>query len=314
MSYLEKERPDCLLPNLFGAEVATLLACRLSARPPPVVPTVRVVVRHDRSWQWRLGMRRELLSRASHIVGVSQGVSDSVVETLGVERIRVTSIYNPVAAPHIQGRMTGLPEHSWFLDGGAPVILSAGRFTDQKGFATLIRAFALVTAQVPCRLVIVGEGRERKRLERLIRGLGLTERISLPGWLENPFALMARASLFVVSSTYEGFSRVLVEAMACGCPCVSTDCPAGPAEILGNGEYGALVPVGDVSALADAMYRVLEQPPNGHLLKQRAAWFSVDRAAMKHELLLSDLICRFGNKRTDTSSSGDDDSSTLRAT
>ena len=301
MSYLEKEHPDCLLPNLYGAEIATLLACRLSARPPPVVPTVRVFVRHDRSWRWRLGMRRELLSRASHIIGVSRGVSDSVAETLGVERTRITSIYNPVVAPHIQSRMTVPPDHSWFLDGGAPIILSAGRFTDQKDFSTLIRAFALVAAQVPCRLVIVGEGRERKRLERLIRGLGLTGRISLPGWFENPFALMARASLFVVSSMYEGFSRVLVEAMACGCPCVSTDCPAGPAEILGNGEYGALVPVGNATALAEAMCRVLERPPDRHLLKQRAAWFSVDRAAMKHELLLSDLICRLGNERTDTS-------------
>ena len=313
MSYLEKERPDCVLPNLFGAEVATLLACRLRTRPPPVAPTIRVVVRHDRSWRWRQGMRRELLSRASHVVGVSQGVSDSVSGTLGVKRSKVTTIYNPVVTPHILGKATEPPGHAWFLDAGPPIVLSAGRLTEQKDFLTLIKAFALVTARRPCRLVVVGEGKERKRLERMARKLGLADRISLPGWIENPFALMARASLFVVSSIYEGFSRVLVEALACGCPCVSTDCQSGPAEILGYGEYGTLVPVGDERELAAAMYRVLELPPDRCLLKQRAAWFSVDRAARKYELLLADLISTSDNVRMDSSRSGDDNLGALIA-
>ena len=294
VSYLEIESPDCILPNLAGAEAATLLACRFAARPPPIVPTIRVVVRHDRSWRLRLFMRRHLFSGAAHFVGVSQGVSDSVVATMGVARHKITTIYNPVVTPHLQGKMRIVPNHSWFFDGGAPVILSAGRLTDQKDFSTLIRAFALVTARHPCRLIILGEGEERGRLERTVKGLGLTDRVSLPGWVENPFAFMARASLFVVSSSSEGFSRVLVEALACGCPCVSTDCPVGPAEILGDGEFGPLVPVGDESALAAKMYRILERPPDRDVLRERAAQFSVDRAAAEYEGLISEFVTPSG--------------------
>ena len=190
--------------------------------------------------------------------------------------------------------MTLDPEHPWFLDGGAPVILSAGRFTEQKDFSTLVKAFVLVADRQPSRLVILGEGRERKKLERLVRELGLVDRVSFPGWIENPFALMARASLFVVSSRYEGFSRVLVEALACGCPCVSTDCPAGPAEILDNGRIGPLVPVGDERALASAMLRVLERRPEESVLRERAADFSVNRAAAEYEALLLELTSPSG--------------------
>ena len=290
VSYLEIESPDCILPNLSGAEAATLLASRLLGRHPPIVPTIRVVVRHDRSWHLRSLMRQRLFSGAAHFVGVSQGVSDSVVSTMGVERNKITTIYNPVATSHLQSKSAALPDHSWFLDGGAPVILSAGRFTEQKGFSTLVRAFALVTAQRSCRLVILGEGRERSRLRRMVRRLGFADRVSLPGWVENPFAFMSRASLFVVSSIYEGFSRVLVEALACGCPCVSTDCPAGPAEILRNGEFGPLVPVGDASALAAAMHHVLTSPPDRRVLQERAAQFSVERTAVEYEVLLSGLV------------------------
>ncbi len=288
-SYLELRNPDCILPNSFGGEAATLLACRLAARPPPIVPTVRVVVTHDRSWRFRQRMRRDLYTDAACLVGVSRGVSDSLSSVLGVARDRIRTIYNPVPIPHPRRGMTPLHDHPWFLEGGDPVILSAGRFTAQKDFRTLVRAFALVTARRRSRLVILGEGKERKRLERLVRELGLEDRVSLPGWTDNPFPLMARAALFVVSSRYEGFSRVVVEALACGCPCVSTDCPSGPAEILRDGEVGPLVPVGDVRALAMAMLGVLERRPEQSLLRERAADFSVDRAAAEYETLLRSL-------------------------
>ena len=294
-SYLELRRPDCILPNSSGGEAATLLACRLVTRPPPAVPTVRVVPTHDRSWRFRRQMRRKLYTSAARLVGVSRGVSDSVASTMGVARDRIRTIYNPVLTPHLQRNMTLAPEHPWVLDGGAPVILSAGRFTEQKDFSTLVRAFVLIADRRPCRLVILGEGRERKKLERLARELGLADRVSFPGWIDNPFAIMARASLFVVSSRYEGFSRVLVEALACGCPCISTDCPAGPAEILCNGRIGPLVPVGDERALASAMLRVLERRPEESVLRERAADFSVERAAAEYEALLMDLTSPSGN-------------------
>ena len=166
------------------------------------------------------------------------------------------------------------------------MILAAGRLTAQKDYPTLIKAFARLNAQRPSRLIILGEGRMRKALERLVKGLDLTDHVSLPGWVENPFAFMSRASLFVLSSRFEGLPGVLVQALACGCPCVSTNCPAGPAEILQDGKFGPLVPVGDEQALADAMYGTLAQPPERHMLQQRAGYFSLERAVTAYEKLI----------------------------
>lgn len=160
----------------------------------------------------------------------------------------------------------------------------------QKDYPTLIKAFADLMARRPCRLIILGEGKKRKDLEDLVEGLRLADQVSLPGWVDNPFAFMSHASLFVLSSLHEGLPGVLVQALACGCPCVSTDCPAGPSEILRGGEFGPLVPVGDDVALADAMYRVLAQPPERHMLQQRAADFSSDQAVTAYEKLISAIV------------------------
>ena len=126
--------------------------------------------------------------------------------------------------------------------------------------------------------------------------LGLGDLVSLPGWVENPFAFMSRASVFVVSSIHEDLPTVLVEALACGCPCVSTDCPAGPAEILRNGEFGSLVPVGDEVELAEAMHLVLDRPANRRVLQSRAADFSLEKVAAAYESLLSNLMSSSGDR------------------
>ena len=287
-SYMDLEKPDCVLPNLSRPNAATLLACCFLAEHPPIIPTIRNFVQYHR---YRTKRRYRHLARdAAHFVGVSQGVSDSLAATIGVPRRSVTTIYNPVVTPRLHVKMAERPDHPWFFDGGAPVILAAGRLATQKDYPTLIKAFARLTAEHPCRLIILGEGKRRKELEGLVKKLRLTERVSFPGWVENPFAFMSRASLFVLSSIHEGLPGVLVQALACGCPCVSTDCPAGPSEILQDGTFGPLVPVGDDAALAEAMERVLAQPPDGHVLQQRAADFSADRAVDAYEKLISTLI------------------------
>ena len=287
-SYVVREKPDCILPSLPRATVATLLACHFLAEHPPIIPIVRGVVQHQRYRHRR--RYRHLFANAAHCVGVSQGVSDSVAAAVGVPSKGITTIYNPVVTPDLHGRMAERPNHPWLLDGGAPVILAAGRLENQKDYPTLIKAFARVASRRPCRLIILGEGKRRKALEGLVRGLKLTDWVSLPGWVENPFAFVSRASLFVLSSRYEGLPGVLVQALACGCPCVSTDCPAGPAEILQDGKFGPLVPVGDEVALAEAMDRVLEQPPDRHVLQQRAADFSAETSVAAYEKLISTLV------------------------
>ncbi len=287
-SYMQLERPDCVVSHLPRAETATLLACRMTGERPPIVPTVHSHV-HHRSYRNRLRSRR-LFHGAAHFVGVSRGVSDSLAAAVAIPRENITTIYNPVVTPEVHVRAAEQPSHPWLLDGGAPVILAAGRLSKEKDYPTLLRAFARLVGRRPCRLVILGQGERKGELEGLAQDLAVAHRISFAGWVENPFAFMSRASLFVLSSIYEGLPTVLVEAMACGCPCVSTDCPAGPAEILEDGRYGPLVPVGDETALAEAMERVLDQPPDGRLLRERATDFSAERSVTAYEQLISTFV------------------------
>lgn len=286
--YMAHEKPDCVLPNLPRAEIAALLAARLLAEPPPIIPTVRNSVRHHRLRYRR--RYRHLFPSAARCVGVSDGVADGLAAVTGIPRKSITTIYNPVVTGDLQTRMAEQPDHPWLLDGGAPVILAAGRLEAQKDHPTLIKAFARLAGRRSCRLIILGQGRMKKELEGLARELNLGGRVSFPGWVENPFAFMSRASLFVLSSIHEGLPGVLVQAMACGCPCVSTDCPAGPAEILQDGKFGPLVPVGDEVALAEAMDRVLDQPPDRDVLRQRAAYFSADTAVAAYENLIVECV------------------------
>ena len=139
-------------------------------------------------------------------------------------------------------------------------------------------------------LIIVGEGERRKQLEECVRSLNLEDKVSLPGWVANPFAFMSRSALFVLSSKFEGLGNALIEALACGCPCVSTDCHSGPSEILEGGRIGPLVPVGDHTALANAMKRVLDNPPTKEMLMRRGAFFSAERAVDAYEKLIMETV------------------------
>ena len=166
------------------------------------------------------------------------------------------------------------------------MILATGRLTDQKKFSTLIEAFAILRAQRECRLAILGEGELRASLEALVAERGLAPDVLLPGFVANPFAWMRQASLFVLSSAWEGLPTVLIEAMACGVPVVTTDCPSGPREILEDGRWGRLVPVGDASALAIAISGALDEKirPNVSL---RASDCEVDKAARQYLSLMA---------------------------
>lgn len=281
---LERERPDVVFANLPQAEYAAFFAARLLPRPPPVVPVMRNIVEPDGR---RTRRRRLLLPRAARIVAVSRGVADSVSAHAGIERGRIDVIYNPAVTPAALERRLTAPDHPWFRDDGPPVVLGVGRLAPQKDFATLIEAFRLVLAQRPCRLTILGEGPLRRDLEDRVRSLGLEDAVSMPGWVDNPYAFMARAALFVLSSRHEGFPGVLVEALACGCPSVSTDCPAGPSEILEDPDL--LAPVGDPEALAGAILRALARPADAAKLRAVAARFSLERAVEGYDGLISEL-------------------------
>jgi glycosyltransferase involved in cell wall biosynthesis len=161
-----------------------------------------------------------------------------------------------------------------------------GRLTEAKDFGTLIKAFAEVLKVKDCRLVILGEGEKRRELESLIESLNLVNKISMPGFVDNPYKYMRQASVFVLSSKWEGLPNVLIEAMACGTPLVATDCPSGPNEILQNGEYGLLVSVGDKDKMAEAILQQLEVPTDCNKLLERSLNFSVTRAVNEYLKLI----------------------------
>jgi glycosyltransferase involved in cell wall biosynthesis len=224
--------------------------------------------------------------RADGVVAVSAGVADDLAQAIDLPRARIAVVYNPVVTPAVLEQSLAELRDPWFAAGEPPVILGVGRLTVPKDFPTLIRAFARLRRTRPARLLILGEGELRAELEALAGELGLTDEVRLPGFADNPFAYMRRSDLFVLSSTWEGFGNVLVEAMACGTPVVSTDCPSGPAEILEHGKWGRLVPVSDVEALADAMLATLDAPTRPDVAV-RAAEFNVASAVEGYLAVMS---------------------------
>lgn len=286
--YIDEHEPDCILPSLPRAKSATLLALCFTAKKPVVIPTTHSVLM-NRKRRFR-NLYSILLPFADHIVAVSEGVADNLALKLEIPRDRISRIYNPADTSKIAELARDVPDHPWMSDDGPPVILAAGRLARVKDFPILLRAFCQVSRNRDVRLIILGEGSWRKRLENMIRKMDMETIVSLPGWVSNPYAFMSRASLFVLSSRYEGLGNVLIEAMACGCPCVSTDCPSGPAEILDNGRFGPLVPVGNTPELAASIEGVLDSPPDKKVLKARAQEFALDASVDQYERLILDLV------------------------
>lgn len=288
--YLQQNRPSALVSHMSHANVVAVLAKKLTR-----TKTRLILVEHN-----TLSVNKSNLIRARFIpplmkwlypsvdaiVGVSKGVAEDLEFQLGLAEQKVNVIYNPVVDEQLIAKAKTPLDHPWFEKGHLPVFLAVGRLTTQKDFSTLIKAFALLRKHRLARLIILGEGELRTELEAMVNMLGIAEDISLPGFVENPYAYMYNANAFILSSRWEGLPTVLIEAMACGCPVVATDCPSGPKEILDAGKYGALVPVGDEIALSAAMSNVLDNSVNTDLLVQRTMDFSVEQATSKYLALL----------------------------
>jgi glycosyltransferase involved in cell wall biosynthesis len=200
---------------------------------------------------------RFLYPFADSIIAISHGVARDLATTAKLSLESIEVIYNPTISPQLSEKSQESIGHPWFAPGQSPVVLGVGRLEQQKDFPTLIHAFAKVRQMQTAKLVILGSGREEKKLLSLVNELKLNEDVAMLGFVDNPYAYMAKSAVFVLSSAWEGFGNVIVEAMAVGTPVVSTNCPNGPEEILDNGKYGELVPVGDSQAMAEAILRVL---------------------------------------------------------
>lgn len=255
---VQRERPDILLSTSSGANIIAALAYLLSGRRGRLVLSERGMLRTELSWKKLIQswLKRVLYPTADCITAVSQGVKDDLVQQLHLRPEAVTVIYNPV----VDGRLDELAAEPvlepWFAD-ERPTILTAGRLVHEKDYSSLLTAFSHITEETDSRLAILGTGPLRSALEEQAEELGLGERIAFLGFEPNPFRFMSRCSVFALSSLYEGLPGVLIQAMACGAAVVSTDCPAGPSEIVSNGIDGILVPVGDPRELGNAIHRLL---------------------------------------------------------
>lgn len=296
MRYVRGNQPDALISVMDHANLVAAWAKMLTRTKTRLIATIHKdhlgYLREAPTFKDRLILRafRYFQRSIDATVAVSQGAAESAARTaeIPVERIKV--IYNVVVTAELSEKMMAAIDHPWLVKHEQPVILGVGRLNRFKDFGTLICAFALVRQQRPMRLLILGEGEERAGLEMLVRELNLQADVQMPGFVANPFAYMARADLFVLSSQSEALPTVLIEAMACGCPVVSTDCPSGPAEILENGRYGDLVPVGDAAAMAAAVLKSLDVPREAEGLKLRANDFSVDKITADYLALIETII------------------------
>jgi len=292
--YLRRERPQSILSAMDHANIVAIWARKLSGVPCRVIVSVHNTLSRTTAHSSNLRVRlipnliRIFYPWADDIVTVSNGVADDFASTIGLQRERIKVIYNPVITPELFEKAREPLDHPWFAAGQPPVVLSVGRLAKEKDYPTLIRAFALVRRKYPARLMILGEGEERPKLETLIKELGLENDVSLPGFVDNPYAYIARSAVFVLSSAWEGFGNVLVEAMAVGTPVVSTDCPSGPAEILEGGKWGKLVPVGDIEKIAKAIMTTLRDPNHPDVAK-RAQDFRIEKLVQNYlKVLLND--------------------------
>lgn len=291
MRYLRSEQPNALLSTLMYANVVATFALR-AARTD-----TRLVLREANSISRSHTRQKSLISRAirlgaiwayrssDRVIGVSRGVADDLRNVLNLSKNKSVVIHNPAVRDEVLAQAENVT-----ADNDVPTIISVGRLAEQKDFSTLLRAFAILRQTRKAQLIILGEGQKRDELEHLAFKLNLKDDVHMPGFVNDPYSYMTKASVFVLSSQWEGCPNVLIEAMACGTPVVSTDCPSGPAEILEDGRWGRLVPVGDVEAMAKAIDLTLDSPPPDGLV-DRAMDFHVDRIAEEYlNVLLPDYF------------------------
>lgn len=288
--YLRRSNPDVLLSTITPTNVIAVWANLIPgvefkhvvrvARPESEAAKVQ---NNTKKEQLTATLARRSYPYADEIVAISKGVADDLRSNTSLERIHV--VYNPVVTEQLKQQAAETVDHPWFSKDLA-VILGVGRFVDQKDFTTLIRAFTHLRDQRNAKLVIFGDGKMRPELELLIEELDIKEDVDLPGFTNNPYKYMANADVFVNSAKHEGFGNVIIETMATGTSIVATDCPGAPAELLSNGEFGQLVPVGDPEEMMDGIDEILDNPTKPGLLHDRAEDFSLEKSIKKYSTIL----------------------------
>ena len=281
--YLKREEPDALLSDKDRVNQVAIAARWLAG------VNTRVILRSGTTITKALE-NRDLTARITHYLSMrylykfadaittpSTGSAQDLSNFAAIPPDRITVIPNPVDTQTIRRLASDPVAHEWFRPNQPPVIVAIGELGGSKDYETLVRAFAILRRERPVRLFIMGEGKGREKLRKLLIELHLEGEVELFGFTKNPFAYLAKSSLFVLSSHYEGFGMALLEALSLGVPSVATDCPFGPGDILQHGRFGALVPVGDTEAMAVQMALTLNNPPDPSFLMEAASPYALER-------------------------------------
>jgi len=295
ISYLRRMDPEVLFSHMSHVSVVCLAINRFVDINTMIIPTEHKAVGSapgstikSRTVQ---ALMPYLYPTADHIVAVSEGVANSVVDQTATAPNKVSVLPNPVDLETIRDRAEDTVDDDWLVDDQLEVILFVGRLEAQKSLETWLNTFKRVYKDNPnVRGIIAGSGSKREELQSTANHLGIENVVRFPGYIDNPYAYMSKASIFLLTSIYEGLPTVIIEALACGCPVVATDCPSGPREILENGEFGRLAPVGDVEHLAEAVTVTLDNPQPSKKLHQRADRYSPTTVIQEYESFLEDEV------------------------
>lgn len=295
--YLKTTQPDLIWAHTDPCLFASVLGRKMSSVKVPVAWSIH----NEPSYKGKKRLYlNPMLRECAGVHAISHGVARSLIRIIPAFPDLVSKVF-VIDYPFDTARISSLAQkptdHKWLaLDQSAgkcpKLVIAASQLIKRKNIELLIRAFSSVLRMTDARLIILGEGDRRGVLESLARELKVDHAISMPGFVENPYPFMAKADLFVMSSNTEGFGRVLMEALICGSPVVSTDCKSGPREVLEDGRWGRLVPVDDEAALTGAILESLGEDADRNALKARGMSFDVDAVTFGYE----DFIFRIVNQ------------------
>lgn len=295
---IKHEKPSVILSFLTYTNYLTILARNLANPGIPMFLSQQINLKRPLKNQKFKRIKEKVLIRnlypkATGIIAVSKGIRENLITDYKIPKNKCFVIYNMANIKGIKEFANEEVNHPWFKE-NIPIIIACGRLTVQKNYPLLLRAMSLVLKKDRARLLILGEGEERPRLERFAKELGISHNVAFLGFESNPFKYMSRATVFVLSSSWEGFGNVIIEAMACGVPVISTRCPSGPDEIITDGVNGLLVPVGDANALAKAILCLRKDKSLrkriAEAARKRAEDFRVEKMVAEYERVFSEVI------------------------
>jgi len=280
IQYMKKSKPDIFFSALPHVNIVSIFSRIISGCRCSLIITEQNYFSLSVRYIDKI-LANLFYAKSDFVIAVSDEIKKDLIKTINLKPSQIKVIYNSVDIEDISSKAKMPVDHKYFNTNKYKVIIGMGRLTNQKDFSTLIRSFKKVKDKKKyVKLIILGEGEERDKLEGLIKKLGLKNDVHLVGFVDNPYSYIKKSDVFVMSSLYEGLPVSLLEALACGVPVISTNCPSGPSEILKDGKYGMLVPVNNSNALSGAIINILEKEPfKTKALKTRAEDFSAEKIA-----------------------------------